>query len=97
MFLRLFTDLRAAKVPVTLREYLTLLEGVEADLAEHKVDDFYYLARATLVKDERHLDKFDEVFAQVFKGMETLRAGDRTGRHSRGMAAQARGKIPDRR
>ena len=72
MFLRLFTDLRAAKVPVTLREYLTLLEGVEADLAEHRVDEFYYLARATLVKDERHLDKFDRVFAQVFKGMETL-------------------------
>lgn len=72
MFLRLFTDLRAAKVPVTLREYLTLLEGVEAHLAEHKVDEFYYLARATLVKDERHLDRFDKVFAQVFKGMETL-------------------------
>ena len=72
MFLRLFTDLRTAKVPVTLREYLTLLEGVEADLAEHRVDEFYYLARATLVKDERHLDKFDRVFAQVFKGMETL-------------------------
>ena len=72
MFLRLFTDLRAAKVPVTLREYLTLLEGVEADLAEHRVDEFYYLARATLVKDERHLDRFDQVFAQVFKGLETL-------------------------
>ena len=72
MFLRLFTDLRAAKVPVTLREYLTLLEAMEADLAEHRVDEFYYLARATLVKDERHLDKFDRVFAQVFKGMETL-------------------------
>jgi len=72
MFLRLFTDLRAAKVPVTLREYLTLLEGVEADLAEQRVDEFYYLARVTLVKDERHLDKFDQVFAQVFKGMETL-------------------------
>src|SRR6478609_10968839 len=72
MFLRLFTDLRAAKVPVTLREYLALLEGVEADLAEHRVDEFYYLARTCLVKDERHLDKFDQVFAQVFKGMETL-------------------------
>ena len=41
MFLRLFTDLRAAKVPVTLREYLTLLEGVEANLAEHRVDESF--------------------------------------------------------
>jgi uncharacterized protein with von Willebrand factor type A (vWA) domain len=72
MFLRLFTDLRAAKVPVTLREYLALLEGVEADLAEYRVDEFYYLARTCLVKDERHLDRFDRVFAEVFKGMETL-------------------------
>lgn len=72
MFLRLFTDLRAAKVPVTLREYLALLEGVEADLADYRVDEFYYLARTCLVKDERHLDRFDRVFAEVFKGMETL-------------------------
>ncbi len=72
MFLRLFTDLRAAKVPVTLREYLALLEGVEAELAEYRVDEFYYLARACLVKDERHLDRFDRVFAEVFKGVETL-------------------------
>jgi uncharacterized protein len=72
MFLRLFTDLRAAKVPVTLREYLALLEGVEANLAEYRVDEFYYLARACLVKDERHLDRFDRVFAEVFKGIETL-------------------------
>ena len=72
MFLRLFTDLRAAKVPVTLREYLTLLEGVEAGLPEHRIEDFYFLARSTLVKDERHLDRFDQVFASVFKGVETL-------------------------
>ena len=51
MFLRLFTDLRAAKVPVTLREYLALLEGVEAELADYRVDEFYYLARTCLVKD----------------------------------------------
>ncbi len=72
MLLNLFTELRAAKVPVTLREYLTLLEGLEADLAEKRVDEFYYLARTCLVKDERHLDRFDRVFGQVFKGMETL-------------------------
>ncbi len=75
MFLDLFTELRAAKVPVTLRELLTLLEGVEADLAGYRVEDFYYLARACLVKDERHLDRFDQVFAHVFKGVETLGQG----------------------
>lgn len=72
MFLTFFTELRAAKVPVTLREYLTLIEALEQDLAEKRVDDFYFLARACLVKDERNLDKFDRVFGQVFKGLETL-------------------------
>ncbi len=72
MFLNLFTSLRAAKVPVTLREFLTLLEGVEAHVAEYRVTDFYHLARTCLVKDERHLDRFDLVFGQVFKGMEML-------------------------
>jgi uncharacterized protein len=72
MFLTLFTALRDAKVPVTLREHLTLLEGVAGNLADHSVEEFYFLARTCLVKDERHLDRFDQVFAQVFKGLETL-------------------------
>src|SRR5215212_10232289 len=72
MFLAFFTELRAAKIPVTLREYLTLLEALDADVAEKRVEDFYYLARACLVKDERNLDKFDRVFAHAFKGLETL-------------------------
>src|SRR6478736_3449541 len=71
MFLTFFTELRAAKVPVTLREYLTMLEALDADLAEKKVEDFYYLSRACLVKDERNLDKFDRVFGQTFKGLES--------------------------
>jgi uncharacterized protein len=75
MFLNLFTALRAAKVPVSLREYLSLLEGVEAGLSSYQVDDFYYLARTALVKDEANLDKFDRVFGQVFKGLETLGEG----------------------
>ena len=75
MFLRFFTELRAAKVPVTLREYLTLMEALDRDLAEKQVEEFYYLSRATLVKDERNLDKFDRVFGHVFKGLETLGAG----------------------
>lgn len=72
MFLSFFQQLKAAKVPVTLREYLTLMEALAADLANRRVEDFYYLARATLVKDERHLDRFDQVFGQAFKGLEAL-------------------------
>lgn len=72
MFLSFFQQLKAAKVPVTLREYLTLMDALAADLANRRVEDFYYLARATLVKDERHLDRFDQVFGQAFKGLEAL-------------------------
>src|SRR6202012_2567317 len=72
MFLQFFTSLREAQVPVTLREYLTLMEAIDADLAEQSVENFYYLSRATLVKDERNLDKFDRVFGTVFKGLENL-------------------------
>ena len=72
MFLTFFTELRAAKIPVTLREYLTLLEALDRDLAHKKVEDFYFLSRACLVKDERNLDKFDRVFSHVFRGVETL-------------------------
>jgi uncharacterized protein with von Willebrand factor type A (vWA) domain len=69
MFTSFFHELRAAKVPVTLKEYLLLLEALDADLAGRRVEDFYYLARACLVKDERHLDRFDQVFGHVFKGL----------------------------
>src|SRR5579871_2169149 len=72
MFLQFFTSLRDAQVPVTLREYLTLMEALDADLAEQTVENFYYLSRAALVKDERNLDKFDRVFGTVFKGLENL-------------------------
>src|SRR4051794_38196966 len=72
MFLNFFTSLREAQVPVTLREYLTLMEALDSDLAGTSVDDFYYLARTTLVKDERNLDKFDRVFGATFKGLENL-------------------------
>jgi len=72
MFLQFFTSLRQANVPVTLREYLTLMEALDAGLPEHNVENFYYLARAALVKDERNLDKFDRVFGETFKGLESL-------------------------
>src|ERR1051326_391279 len=72
MFLQFFTSLRDAQVPVTLREYLTLMEALDADLAEQTVENFYYLSRAARGKDERNLDKFDRVFGTVFKGLESL-------------------------
>jgi uncharacterized protein with von Willebrand factor type A (vWA) domain len=70
MFQSLIEQLRSAGVNVSITEYLTLLGAMKANVAEYNVDDFYYLSRATLVKDERHLDRFDRVFAEVFKGLE---------------------------
>jgi uncharacterized protein with von Willebrand factor type A (vWA) domain len=72
MFLRFFTELRGAKVPVTLKEYLMLMEALDKGVIERTVDEFYYLSRSALVKDEKNLDKFDQVFGRVFKGLETL-------------------------
>ena len=72
MFIPFFLELKAARVPVSLREYLTLLEGMDADLITYDVEGFYYLARTALVKDERHIDRFDQVFSHVFKGVEAV-------------------------
>src|SRR6187551_302569 len=68
MLVRFFTDLRAGGVPVTLPEFLSLLEALEAGVASLSAEDFYYLARLALVKDERHFDRFDRVFAEHFEG-----------------------------
>ncbi|TIX11902.1 MAG: VWA domain-containing protein, partial [Mesorhizobium sp.] len=76
MFLPFFLELKVARVPVSLREYLSLLEGLEAGLVDYDVEGFYYLARAALVKDERHIDRFDQVFAHIFKGVEALGGPD---------------------
>src|SRR6202046_422508 len=72
MFLTFFTELRRGRGPVTPREILDLVRVLELDVAEESVEDVYRLARTTLVKDERHLDKFDIVFASVFKGVLSL-------------------------
>jgi uncharacterized protein len=71
MFVRFFHALKSAGLPVSLKEYLTLLEGLEAGVTDRKLDDFYFLSRACLVKDERNLDRFDRVFGEVFKGIAT--------------------------
>jgi len=72
MFFQFFDELRAAKVPVTLKEYLALMDALDSDVIGMKVDEFFYLSRTVLVKDERNLDKFDRVFGHVFKGLEKL-------------------------
>ncbi len=72
MFVPFFLELKAAKIPVSLREYLSLLEGLQTGLVDYDVEGFYYLARAALVKDERHIDRFDRVFAHVFRGVEAI-------------------------
>jgi len=72
MFATFFKELRDARIPVTLKEYLTLLEALDADVAGRRVEDFYYLARSALVKDERYMDRFDQVFGHVFKGLDLL-------------------------
>ena len=67
-----FLKLRRAGIPVTLTEFLILLEALSQRVTAHSIEEFYYLARATLVKDERHYDRFDQVFGSHFKGLETL-------------------------
>ncbi|WP_412073000.1 vWA domain-containing protein [Tritonibacter mobilis] len=74
MFQPFFENLRAAAVPVSLREYLAFLEGLKAGLVTYDVEAFYYLARAVMVKDERNLDKFDLAFAATFEGLDQIPA-----------------------
>ncbi len=71
MFISFFLELRAAKVPASLREFLTLMQAMREGVARFDIDEFYFLARTALVKDERHLDRFDLVFGHCFKGIET--------------------------
>ncbi|MCZ0810862.1 MAG: vWA domain-containing protein [Pseudomonadota bacterium] len=76
MFLPFFDNLRKAGVPVSLREYLTFLEAMSADLVTYDLEGFYYLARSAMVKDERMIDRFDRAFAASFEGLEALSAQD---------------------
>ena len=69
MLIDFFFTLRAAKLPVSVKEYLTLLEAMHKGVIGPSIDDFYYLARTALVKDEAQFDKFDRAFAAYFKGV----------------------------
>lgn len=72
MFLDFFLLLKNSGIPVTLKEYLGLLEALDKNVIERKVEDFYYLCRTALVKRENHLDQFDQLFGMYFKGIETI-------------------------
>jgi uncharacterized protein with von Willebrand factor type A (vWA) domain len=72
MLLNLFNEMRAAKVPVSLRELLDLINALKHNVVFADMDEFYFLARTILVKDERHFDKFDRAFGVYFKGLENL-------------------------
>ena len=72
MFIPFFLKLKEAKLPVSIKEYLTLVEGVQKQVIQPSIDEFYYLARTTLVKDESNYDKFDRAFGEYFKGLEAL-------------------------
>ena len=77
MLIDFFYTLREAKLPVSVKEYLTLLEALQAQVVgpgsdSCSMDDFYFLSRITLIKDEKHFDKFDRAFGSYFKGVEML-------------------------
>ena len=76
MFLDFFFKLKNAKIPVTLNEFFTFLESIKLDFVEFDINKFYYLARASLVKDEKLIDRFDIIFSQYFKGIEYLKLDD---------------------
>ena len=75
MFTTFVLSLRQAGVPASITEYLSLLGAMQHGVADYSVEDFYFLSRAALVKDERHLDRFDRVFATCFKGLEAAAGG----------------------
>ena len=76
MFLKFFSELKNYKIPVSLREFLTFLNALQQGFAQFDIDTFYYLSRTSLVKDEKNIDKFDQVFASVFGGAQNISIED---------------------
>jgi uncharacterized protein with von Willebrand factor type A (vWA) domain len=72
MLIQFFLNLKEAKVPVSVREFLTLLDALKEGVIDPSIDEFYQLARMTLVKDEQHFDRFDQVFGSYFNGIEKI-------------------------
>jgi hypothetical protein len=72
MLIDFFLKLKSHKLPVSIKEYLTLLEAMQKDVISPSIDEFYYLSRAALVKDEQNFDKFDRAFGEYFQGVESI-------------------------
>nr|WP_314626813.1 hypothetical protein [uncultured Noviherbaspirillum sp.] len=72
MLIDFFFTLKDAKIPVSIKEYLILMEAMQKQVIAPSLDEFYYLSRMTLVKDEAHYDKFDKAFGLYFKGIDTI-------------------------
>ena len=72
MFIKFFDNLRKSGIPVSLREYLTFLEALSKNISTYEIENFYILARTIMVKDERHLDRFDIAFSHTFNGLDEL-------------------------
>jgi uncharacterized protein with von Willebrand factor type A (vWA) domain len=72
MLTEFFLKLKSHKIPVSIKEWLTLLEAMQKDVISPSIDEFYYLSRTALVKDEQNFDKFDRAFGEYFKGIESL-------------------------
>ncbi len=72
MLIDFFLKLKSHKLPVSIREYLTLLEAMQKNVISPSIDEFYYLSRTALVKDENNFDKFDRAFGEYFKGIESI-------------------------
>ena len=76
MFLDFFLKLKDSKIPVTLNEFLSFLSVLNKEFVQYDMDKFYYLARTSLVKDEKLFDKFDLIFGKYFKSIEKLELND---------------------
>ena len=72
MFIKFFDNLRKSGIPVSLREYLTFLGALSKNIGTYEIENFYILARTIMVKDEKHLDRFDIAFSQTFNGLDEL-------------------------
>ena len=72
MFINFFDNLRKSGIPVSLREYLTFLEAISKNVGTYEIENFYILGRTIMVKDERHLDRFDRAFSHTFNGLDEL-------------------------
>ncbi len=76
MFLDFFFKLKNARIPVSLNEFFIFLESLKFDFVEYDINKFYYLARTSLIKDERLIDRFDVIFGQYFKGIDSIKLDD---------------------